>query len=122
MGAGLALGSIVPSLNERLAKLQVGTVSLPIAPGLLIMMYPVLAKVRYEDLGRMRVDGVSNRAFFAVSLFLSWIVGPLIEVPMLLTLVYVALWLAKRLPWREPTPVGSAICERSGRLRRARFE
>jgi arsenite transporter len=106
MGAGLALGSIVPSLNERLAKLQVGTVSLPIAPGLLIMMYPVLAKVRYEDLGRMRVDGVSNHAFFAVSLFLSWIVGPLIEVPVLLTLVYVALWLAKRLLWREPAPVG----------------
>jgi ACR3 family arsenite transporter len=77
MGAGLALGSVVPSLNDRLAKLQVGTVSLPIAAGLLIMMYPVLAKVRYEDLGRMRADGVSNRAFFTVSLFLSWIVGPL---------------------------------------------
>ena len=40
------------------------------------MMYPVLTKVRYEDLGRMSHDGVSNRRFFGVSLFLSWIVGP----------------------------------------------
>ncbi len=39
-------------------------------------MYPVLTKVRYEDLGRMRADGVSNRAFFSTSLVLSWLVGP----------------------------------------------
>ena len=76
MAAGLGLGSLLPSLNDWLGKLQVGTVSLPIAAGLLLMMYPVLAKVRYEDLGRMSHDGVSDRAFFAVSLFLSWVVGP----------------------------------------------
>ena len=40
------------------------------------MMYPVLAKVRYEDIGRMSDDGVSNGRFFGVSLFLSWVVGP----------------------------------------------
>ena len=40
------------------------------------MMYPVLAKVRYEDLGHMSHDGVSNRRFFGISLFLSWVVGP----------------------------------------------
>jgi len=77
MAAGLGLGSLLPSLNDWLGKLQVGTVSLPIAVGLLLMMYPVLAKVRYEDLGRMSHDGVSDRAFFGVSLFLSWVVGPL---------------------------------------------
>jgi ACR3 family arsenite transporter len=77
MGAGLGLGSLIPSLNNGLDKLRVGTVSLPIALGLLLMMYPVLAKVRYEELGRKRADGVSNRLFFGVSLFLSWIVGPL---------------------------------------------
>jgi ACR3 family arsenite transporter len=77
MVAGLGLGSLLPSLNDWLDKLQVGTVSLPIAAGLLLMMYPVLAKVRYEDLGRMSHDGVSDRAFFGVSLFLSWVVGPL---------------------------------------------
>jgi len=76
MGVGLGLGALLPSLNDWLDKLQIGTVSLPIAAGLLLMMYPVLAKVRYEDLGRMSHDGVSDRRFFGVSLFLSWIVGP----------------------------------------------
>jgi len=76
MGAGLGLGALLPSLNDWLDKLQIGTVSLPIAAGLLLMMYPVLAKVRYEDLGRMSHDGVSDQRFFGVSLFLSWIVGP----------------------------------------------
>ena len=76
MAGGLALGTLVPSLNDGLEKLQVGTVSLPIAIGLLLMMYPVLAKVRYEDLGRMSDDGVGNWRFFGTSLFLSWLVGP----------------------------------------------
>jgi ACR3 family arsenite transporter len=77
MGAGLALGALIPSLNDGLDKLRVGTVSLPIALGLLLMMYPVLAKVRYEELGRRQPDGVSNARFYGVSLFLSWVVGPL---------------------------------------------
>ena len=76
MAGGLGLGSLLPRLNDWLGKLQVGTVSLPIAAGLLLMMYPVLAKVRYEDLGRARADGVSDRRFFGVSLLLSWLVGP----------------------------------------------
>jgi len=77
MATGLGLGRAIPSLNDRLDELRVGTVSLPIALGLLLMMYPVLAKVRYEELGKAKHDGVSNRAFFGVSLFLSWVVGPL---------------------------------------------
>jgi ACR3 family arsenite transporter len=76
MAGGLLLGTLVPSLNDWLDKLQVGTVSLPIAIGLLVMMYPVLAKVRYEDLGRMSDDGVGNWRFFGTSLVLSWVVGP----------------------------------------------
>ena len=72
MAGGLALGSVVPGLNDFLDKLKVGTVSLPIALGLLLMMYPVLTKVRYEDMGRMRGDG----RMFGVSLFLSWVIGP----------------------------------------------
>jgi ACR3 family arsenite transporter len=78
MAAGLALGALIPSLNDGLDRLRVGTVSVPIALGLLLMMYPVLAKVRYEELGRLEADGVSNRLFFGVSLFLSWVVGPLL--------------------------------------------
>ena len=77
MAAGLALGSVVPSLNDGLDRLRIGTVSLPIAIGLLLMMYPVLAKVRYEDIGRQRHDGINDRRFFGISLFLSWVVGPL---------------------------------------------
>jgi ACR3 family arsenite transporter len=76
MAAGLGVGRLVPSLNDELNKLQVGTVSLPIALGLLLMMYPVLAKVRYEELGRAQHDGVSDRLFFGWSIFLSWVVGP----------------------------------------------
>jgi arsenite transporter len=76
MAGGLVLGTIIPSLNDWLEKLQVGTVSLPIAIGLLVMMYPVLAKVRYEDIGRMSDDGVGNWRFFGTSLLLSWVVGP----------------------------------------------
>ena len=76
MGAGLLLGALVPGLNGQLDRLQTGTVSLPIAAGLLLMMYPVLAKVRYEDIGRMSDDGVGNWRFFGTSLFLSWGVGP----------------------------------------------
>jgi len=76
MAAGLGLGRVVPSLNAGLNRLQVGTVSLPIALGLLLMMYPVLAKVRYEEIGHARHDGVSDRVFFGVSLFLSWVAGP----------------------------------------------
>jgi arsenite transporter len=78
MAAGLVLGALVPSLNDGLERLQVGTVSLPIAAGLLLMMYPVLAKVRYEDIGKMSDDGVGNWRFFGTSLFLSWFVGPLL--------------------------------------------
>ena len=67
MAGGFALGSLVPGLNDFLDKLKIGTVSLPIALGLLLMMYPVLTKVRYEEMGVIRGDG----RMFGVSLFLS---------------------------------------------------
>lgn len=76
MAGGLLLGALIPELNDQLDRLQIGTVSLPIAAGLLLMMYPVLAKVRYEDIGRMSDDGVGNWRFFGTSLVLSWVVGP----------------------------------------------
>ena len=71
---GLALGRLVPQLNDGLDALKIGTISLPIAIGLLLMMYPVLAKVRYS-----RLDEVaSDRTLLATSLFLNWVVGPLL--------------------------------------------
>jgi len=57
MAAGLLLGRLVPGLQGLLATVQVGHTSLPIALGLLLMMYPVLAKVRYGELGSMARDG-----------------------------------------------------------------
>ena len=77
MAGGLALGAVVPSLNDGLDRMRIGTVSLPIAIGLLLMMYPVLAKVRYEDIGRRRGTRGSTTVGFSGSRFLSWVVGPL---------------------------------------------
>ncbi|MGA5810902.1 ACR3 family arsenite efflux transporter [Streptomyces cellulosae] len=72
MALGLGLGRLVPGLNDALAKVETGGVSLPIALGLLIMMYPVLAKVRYD-----RLDAVTgDRRLMASSLVVNWIVGP----------------------------------------------
>ena len=52
MAAGLLLGRVVPGLNSALNRVAVHGTSLPIALGLLLMMYPVLAKVRYTEIGR----------------------------------------------------------------------
>ena len=72
MAAGLALGRLVPGLGGALSTVEVGSVSLPIALGLLVMMYPVLAKVRYAHLGRVTGD----RRLLLASLVLNWVVGP----------------------------------------------
>jgi arsenite transporter len=72
MFVGLLLGRLVPGLDDALAAVQVGDVSLPIAVGLLVMMYPVLAKVRYDELGHVTGD----RRLLAVSVVLNWLVGP----------------------------------------------
>lgn len=72
MGAGIGLGRAIPGLNGALAKVEIGGVSLPIALGLLIMMYPVLAKVRYDKLDRVTGD----RKLMVSSLVVNWVVGP----------------------------------------------
>jgi ACR3 family arsenite transporter len=72
MAVGLLLGLLVPGLNAALNHIQVDGISLPIALGLLVMMYPVLAKVRYD-----RLDTVTgDRKLLASSLVLNWLVGP----------------------------------------------
>jgi len=72
MAVGLALGRGVPGLADALDAVQVGGVSLPIAVGLLLMMYPVLAKVRYTETARVTGD----RRLLLASLVLNWLVGP----------------------------------------------
>lgn len=72
MVAGLLLGRLVPGLDTGLSAVEVDGVSLPIALGLLVMMYPVLAKVRYD-----RLDSVTgDRRLLVGSLLLNWVVGP----------------------------------------------
>ncbi|MFJ9427520.1 ACR3 family arsenite efflux transporter [Streptomyces sp. NPDC101249] len=72
MAAGLGLGRLVPGSGDVLAKVTVTGVSLPIALGLLVMMYPVLAKVRYDRLGTVTRD----RRLLLPSLLLNWVLGP----------------------------------------------
>ncbi|MCW2684362.1 MAG: arsB2 [Blastococcus sp.] len=72
MVLGLALGRWVPGLDDALSAVEVGNVSLPIAIGLLLMMYPVLAKVRYSELDRVTGD----RKLLGASLVLNWLFGP----------------------------------------------
>ncbi|MFC3688830.1 ACR3 family arsenite efflux transporter [Aquipuribacter hungaricus] len=72
MALGLGLGRGVPGLDDALNAVQVGSVSLPVAVGLLLMMYPVLAKVRYTETRRVTGD----RTLLVASLVLNWVVGP----------------------------------------------
>ena len=72
MVAGLLLGRLVPGLNGALNRVAIHGTSLPIAVGLLLMMYPVLAKVRYREVRRITAD----RRMIAASLLLNWLVGP----------------------------------------------
>jgi ACR3 family arsenite transporter len=70
--AGLLLGRWVPGIAEVLDAITIGSVSLPIALGLLVMMYPVLAKVRYDEVGHVARD----RRTMVLSVVLNWLVGP----------------------------------------------
>ncbi|WP_277351224.1 ACR3 family arsenite efflux transporter [Micromonospora sp. HNM0581] len=72
MAAGLLLGRWVPGLDRALEAVRIGEISLPIAVGLLVMMYPVLAKVRYDKLDTVTAD----RRLLAWSIVLNWILGP----------------------------------------------
>ena len=72
MVVGLLLGRLIPGLDDALAAVEVGSVPLPIAIGLLVMMFPVLAKVRYNELGHV----TSDRRLLATSIFLNWVLGP----------------------------------------------
>jgi ACR3 family arsenite transporter len=72
MLAGIALGRLAPGAAAAITRLSVGTTSIPIAVGLILMMYPPLAKVRYEELPRVFRD----RPVMALSLAQNWLIGP----------------------------------------------
>ncbi len=74
MALGVTGGYVFPQLAESLSSFSTGTISWPIAIGLIIMMYPPLAKVKYEEIGKV----VNNKKIFAFSLFQNWIMGPIL--------------------------------------------
>jgi ACR3 family arsenite transporter len=84
MAGGLLIGRVFPGVQSALDAVKVGQTSLPIALGLLLMMYPVLAKVRYEEMGHVTGD----RRLLWLSLVLNWVIGP----ALMFTLAWVFLY------------------------------
>ena len=105
MGLGVALGTLAPGLPTWVDSLSIGTTNIPIAIGLILMMYPPLARVRYEELPRVFAD----RRVLALSLFQNWVLGPVLMFA--LAVIFLP-------PWRATSPPSPRACSASPSPRR----